>query len=31
LLGDSIRFALGTTIGKFIGIFWRGIIEGLKT
>jgi len=31
LLGDSIRFAFGTTIGKFIGIFWRGIIEGLKT
>jgi hypothetical protein len=31
LLGDSIRFALGTTIGKFVGIFWRGIIEGLKT
>lgn len=31
LLGDSLRFALGTTIGKFVGIFWRGIIEGLKT
>ena len=31
LLGDSVRFALGTTNGKFIGIFWRGIIEGLKT
>ena len=31
LLGDSIRFTLGITIGKFIGIFWRGIIEGLKT
>lgn len=31
LLGDSIRFTLGRTIGKFVGIFWRGIIEGLKT
>ena len=31
LLGDSLRFALGTTIGKFVGLFWRGIIEGLKT
>ncbi len=30
LFGDSIRFTFGTAIGKFIGVIWRGIIEGLK-
>ena len=30
LFGDSIRFTFGTAVGKFIGVIWRGIIEGLK-
>jgi hypothetical protein len=30
LLGDRIRYTLTSTVGQFIGLIWRGIIEGLK-
>jgi len=29
-LSKSVRFALTTVFGQFIGLVWRGIIEGLK-
>ena len=29
-LGTSVRFTLISIVGKFIGLVWRGIIEGLK-
>ena len=30
LLTKGIRFTLSTVIGQFIGLIWRGIIDGLK-
>jgi len=30
LVGDRVRYTLTATIGQFIGLVWRGIIEGLK-
>ena len=30
LLGDRIRYNLTFTVGEFIRLLWRGIIDGLK-
>jgi hypothetical protein len=30
LIGDRLRYTLTTIVGQFIGLIWRGIIEGLK-
>lgn len=30
LVGDRLRYTVTTVFGQFVGLFWRGIIEGLK-
>jgi hypothetical protein len=30
LIGDRFRYTLTVTIGQFIGLIWRGIIDSLK-
>ena len=30
LIGDRFRYILTETISPFIGLIWRGIIDGLK-
>jgi len=30
LFGNTIEVAIGTAFGKFIGVVWRGIMEGVK-
>jgi hypothetical protein len=29
-ISSTLRFTLASVIGQFIGLVWRGIIEGLK-